>query len=75
MTDREKDRTARNKDRIARMATPPTKAQILAEIETEIGDVIDLAVAADFPTLVRLLRMAKLEASQIPRRAEDKDKP
>jgi hypothetical protein len=76
MTDRERDRTARNKDRIARMNGPPTKVQMLAEIETEIADVIDLAVAADFPTLVRLLRMAKLEASQIPRRAEDdKDKP
>jgi hypothetical protein len=61
MAYREKDRAARNRDLIARLGAAPTRAQVLAELDFEIGDTLQLAAAADFPTLVRLLRMAKLE--------------
>jgi hypothetical protein len=74
MADREKDRAARNRDLIARMGAPPTRAQILAELDFEIGDALQLAIAADLQSLVRLLRMAKLEVSEIQRRADFKDK-
>jgi hypothetical protein len=74
MADGEKERTARNRALLARMGAGPTKAQVLTEIDLEISDAINLAAAADFPTLVRLLRMAKLEAVQIRRRSELKDK-
>jgi hypothetical protein len=57
------------------MGAPPTKAQVLSELDLEISDAINLAVAADLPTLVRLLRMAKLEVVQIRRRREFKDEP
>jgi hypothetical protein len=74
MTEGERDRTARNRALLARMGAPPTKAQVLSEIDLEISDAINLAVAADFPTLVRLLRMAQLETAQIRRPSEFKDK-
>jgi hypothetical protein len=74
MADGEEDRTARNKALLARMGAPPTRAQVLAEIELEISDATNLAMAVDFPTLVRLLRMANLEVAQIRRRSELKDK-
>jgi ADP-heptose:LPS heptosyltransferase len=74
MDEREKDRAARNRGLIARMGGPPTKAQILAELDLEITDTLNLAAATNFPTLVRLLRMAKLEVGQIQRRADFKDK-
>jgi hypothetical protein len=35
---------------------------------------MNLAAAADLPTLVRLLRMAKIEVVEIQRRSELKDK-
>jgi hypothetical protein len=57
------------------MEAPPTKAQVLTELDLEISDAINLAVTADLPTLVRLLRMAKLEVVQIQRRSELKDNP
>jgi hypothetical protein len=63
MADREEKRTARNRNLFTRMAATPTKAQILAEIDLEISDAINLAAAADFPALLRLLRTAKAEAS------------
>jgi hypothetical protein len=47
------------------------RAQVLTEIE--IGDAIQLATTSNFPTLVRLLRMAQLEVAQL-RRPELKDK-
>jgi hypothetical protein len=75
MADGEKERTARNRALLARMGAPPTKAQVLSELDLEISDAINLAVAADLPTLVRLLRMAKLEVVQIRRRREFKDEP
>jgi hypothetical protein len=74
MGDGERERTARNRDLLARIAAPATKAQVLTEIDLEIGDAIQLAAASDFPTLVRILRMAQLEVSQIRRRTEFKDK-
>jgi hypothetical protein len=75
MADGEKERAARNRALLARMGAPPTKAQVLSELDLEISDAINLAVAADLPTLVRLLRMAKLEVVQIRRRREFKDEP
>jgi hypothetical protein len=56
------------------MGAPPTKAQVLTEIDFEIGDAIQLAATSNFPTLVRLLRMAQLEVAQLRRRPELKDK-
>ena len=44
MTD-ERERDVRNKALIARLGAPPTKAQILAELDLEISDAIDLALA------------------------------
>jgi hypothetical protein len=75
MADGENERTARNRALLARMGAPPTKAQVLSELDLEISDAINLVVAADLPTLVRLLRMAKLEVVQIRRRREFKDEP
>jgi hypothetical protein len=72
MTD-ERERDARNKALIARLAAPPTKAQILAELALEISDAIDLALAANLRGVAHLLRMAKLEVDQVQRR-EIKDK-
>jgi hypothetical protein len=72
--EKEKERTARNRALLARMEAAPTKAQVLSELDLEISDAINLAVTADVPTLVRLLRMAKLEVVQILRRSEFKDK-
>jgi hypothetical protein len=74
MADGEKERTARNRALLARMGAPPTQAQVLAELDLEISGAINLAVAAHLPTLVRLLRMAKLEVVQIRRRSGLKDK-
>jgi hypothetical protein len=75
MANREEKRTARNRDLLARMSVPPTRAQILAEIDLDISDAIRLAVAADLPTLLRLLRTAKSEVVELRGRAEFKDKP
>jgi hypothetical protein len=60
MADGEKERTARNRALLARMGAPPTKVRVLTELDLEISDAINLAAAADLPTLLRLLRMAKL---------------
>jgi hypothetical protein len=46
------------------MAAPPNRTEVLTEIDLEISGAINLAVAADFPTLVRLLRMAQLGAGR-----------
>jgi hypothetical protein len=67
MTD-EGERGAHNKALIARLGAPPTKAQILAEIDLEISDAIGLATAANLRGVTHLLRMAKLEVAQIQRR-------
>jgi hypothetical protein len=71
LTERERD--ARNNALIARLRAPPTKAQILAELDLEISDAIDLALAANLRGVAHLLRMAKLEVDQVQRR-EFKDK-
>jgi hypothetical protein len=63
MADREKEGAARNRDFIAQMAAPPTQAQLLAELQLEITDAVQLAVALNFPSVVRLLQMAKLEVN------------
>jgi hypothetical protein len=73
MADGENERTTRNRALLARMGAPPTKAQVLTEIDFEIGDAIQLAATSNFPTLVRLLRMAQLEVAQLRRRPELKD--
>jgi hypothetical protein len=73
MADGENERTARNRALLARMGAPPTKAQVLTEIDFEIGDAIQLAATSNFPTLVRPLRMAQLEVAQLRRRPELKD--
>jgi hypothetical protein len=74
MADRRNERAARNRDLIARMSAAPTKAQILAELDLEINDAIRLAVAADFPALVRVLRSAKVQVVELRERPEFKDK-
>jgi hypothetical protein len=71
MADDEKERTARNRALLARMGAAPTKAQVLSELDLEISDALNLAMA--LPALVRLLRMAKLEVVQVRRRSELKD--
>jgi hypothetical protein len=72
MTD-ERERDARNKALLARLEAPPTKTQILAELDLEISDAIDLALAANLRGVAHLLRMAKLEVDQVQQR-ELKDK-
>jgi hypothetical protein len=74
MADGENERTARNRALLSRMGAPPTEAQVLTEIDFEIGNAIQLAATSNFPTLVRLLRMAQLEVAQLRRRPELKDK-
>lgn len=69
MTDREEERAAR----IARMAAAPTKAQILAELDFEISDALHLSTTANLPSMVRWLRMAKLEVTRLRQRPEYKD--
>jgi hypothetical protein len=64
---------ARNRALLSRMGAPPTKAQVLTEIDFEIGDAIQLAATSNFPTLVRLLRMAQLEVAKLQRRPELKE--
>jgi hypothetical protein len=73
MADGENERTARNRALLSRMGAPPTKAQVLTEIDFEIGDAIQLAATSNFPTLVRLLRMAQLEVAKLQRRPELKE--
>jgi hypothetical protein len=55
MADREKERDARNKAVIARMGVPPTMSRILAELDLEISDALQLAAAGDLQAVVRLL--------------------
>jgi hypothetical protein len=76
MADREKERAARNKAVIARMGVPPTMARILAELDLEISDALQLAAAANLQGLARSLRMAKAEVGQLRlrQRPEYKDK-
>jgi hypothetical protein len=74
MADGEIERTAQGRDLIARMSATPTTAQILAEIDLEISDALQLAMATDLRSLVPLLRLAKLEVLQLQRRQELKGK-
>jgi hypothetical protein len=74
MTDRDKEREARNKALIARLAQPPSTARILEEIDLEISDALHFAAAADLQSSLRLLRMAKFEVSRLRQRPEYKDK-
>jgi hypothetical protein len=74
MTD-ERERDARNNALLARLGSPPTKAQILAELDLEIIDAIDLALAANLRGVAHLLRMAKLEVEQVQRRSELNERP
>jgi hypothetical protein len=67
MTD-ERERDARNKALLARLEAPPTKTQILAELDLEISGAIDLALAANLRGVAHLLRMAKLEVDQVQQR-------
>jgi hypothetical protein len=73
VADREQERSARNQTLIARMAAPPTKAHILAELDREIDEALQLVTAAGLSTLVRVLRSAKLEVSRLRQRPEFKD--
>jgi hypothetical protein len=73
VADRKEERAARNRDLVAGMGASPTRAQILADFDFEIGDALQLAVAANLQSLVRLLQMAKLEMSH-QRRADFNDK-
>jgi hypothetical protein len=70
MADREKERAARNKNLMARMCVAPTKAQILAELDREICDAINSAVAVDLHALAGLLRMARIDMSPFQQRGE-----
>jgi hypothetical protein len=65
MADREAERTARNKGLLARLTVPPTNAQVLAELDLEISDALQLATASDLRALARLLQMAKTEMNRL----------
>jgi hypothetical protein len=73
MANGERERAARNRDLLARLAAPPTKAQVLAELDLEISGATELAVALDFRPVVRLLRMAKQEVSLLRRQRDTKE--
>jgi hypothetical protein len=66
MADREKERAARNRDFIAQMAAPPTQARLLAELQLEITDAVQLAVALNFPSVVRLLQDGEARGESSP---------
>jgi hypothetical protein len=74
MTDRDKERDARNKALLARLGAPPSTPRILEEIDIEISDALHFATATDLQSLIRLLRMAKFEVSRLRQRPEYKDK-
>jgi hypothetical protein len=74
MTDRDKERDARNKALLARLGAPPSTARILEEIDIEISDALHFATATDLQSLIRLLRMAKFEVTRLRQRPEYKDK-
>ena len=67
MTDRDKERFERNQKVIARMGVPPTRAELLANIDEELREVIQLAVRLKERTLVRGLQMVRSELCQIMR--------
>jgi hypothetical protein len=67
MADRDKELFERNQTLIARMAVPPTRAQILAQIDEGLREAIQLAVGLNDRNLVRGLRMAHLDLCQIMR--------
>ena len=73
MADRDKERFERNQNLIARMAAPPTRAELLAQLDEELNEALDLAVQLNERTTVRGLRMVRLELCQI-RRREDQEK-
>ena len=75
MADRGRERAERNRDLLAGMLSPPNKAQVLAEIEVEIGNLIELATESNFIALTRQLRRAQLEAGELRRRPDLKGKP
>jgi hypothetical protein len=70
MADRDKELFERNQTLIARMAVPPTRAQILSQIDEKLREVIQLGVRLNDRDLVRGLRMVHLDLRQI-RRGED----
>jgi hypothetical protein len=69
MADRDKELFERNQTLIARMAVPPTRAQILAQIDEGLREAIQLAVRLNDRNLVRGLRMVHLDLCQIMRGA------
>jgi hypothetical protein len=74
MADRDRERFERNQNLIARMAAPPTRAQLLAQLDEELNEAIDLAVRLNERTTARGLRMVRLELCQIRRREDLKNK-
>jgi hypothetical protein len=53
---------------------PPTREQLLAQLDEELNEAIDLAVKLNERTTVRGLRMVRLELCQIRRRENLKNK-
>jgi len=74
MADRDKERFERNQNLIARRAAPPTRAQLLAQLDEDLNEAIDLAVQLNERTTVRGLRMVCLELCQIRRREDRRNK-
>ena len=72
MTDRDKERDARNT--YSAVGSDTEHRSYSRGIEVEISDALHLAAAADLQSLMRLLRMAKFEVSRLRQRPEYKDK-
>ena len=70
MAHQDEKRFARNQSLIDRMAAPSTPSQLFAYLDEELKELIQLAVRMDEGSLLRGLREARRELSQM-RRAED----
>jgi hypothetical protein len=70
VADSNKGRFARNEALIARMGVPPTREQVLDEIELEIVDAMRLSEAADFPVLMRALWAVRTELLKLRQRPD-----
>jgi hypothetical protein len=66
----DEERFERNQRLISRMAAPSTTSQILAYLDEELKELIQLAVRMNEGSMLRGLREARRELSQM-RRAED----
>jgi hypothetical protein len=70
LADRDEEGFKRNHSLIGRMAAPTTTAQILAYLDEELGELIQLAVRMNEDSMLRRLHAARRELCEM-KRVED----